>query len=303
MIASQDKEVRQMTFAEKLKSLRKGNGMSQETLAEKIGVSRQAVTKWETDGGVPDIENMISISNLFGITLDELLSEKIETAISKGYLYESTMEYDIDGYKRFDMKLGGACLLRAVGTDGEKVMVHLASNDISTLESDFKVKIDDIKGRIDVDIKRKNGMTEAKAKESLVVEVMVPNKYMDHLELESNCHELRLNNIVCGNTEFKGKTSNVIVDSVESVLELDCNLNMDIKVDHFAGSLEINQISSTSRLMVPDTFAFQTVLKGLSNSISYECGGSPADDFSDPDSKNVVELNGLRSELAIVREA
>lgn len=62
-----------MTFAEKLKSIRKQVGMSQELLAEKIGVSRQAVTKWETGAGIPDIENMISISNLFNISIDELI--------------------------------------------------------------------------------------------------------------------------------------------------------------------------------------------------------------------------------------
>ena len=67
-----------MTFAEKLKSARKAAGMSQEALAEKLGVSRQAVTKWETDRGIPDIENMIVISNLFGITVDEFLSQEVE---------------------------------------------------------------------------------------------------------------------------------------------------------------------------------------------------------------------------------
>ena len=44
-----------MTLAEKLKSIRKQAGMSQEQLAEKLGVSRQAVTKWETDAGIPDV--------------------------------------------------------------------------------------------------------------------------------------------------------------------------------------------------------------------------------------------------------
>ena len=62
-----------MTFAEKLKSIRKQAGMSQEQLAEKLGVSRQAVTKWETNGGIPDIENIMAISALFGISIDELL--------------------------------------------------------------------------------------------------------------------------------------------------------------------------------------------------------------------------------------
>lgn len=54
-----------MTFAEKLKNIRKQSGMSQEQLAEKLGVSRQAVTKWETDAGIPDIENIMAISALF----------------------------------------------------------------------------------------------------------------------------------------------------------------------------------------------------------------------------------------------
>ncbi len=65
-----------MTFAEKLKSIRKQAGMSQEQLAEKLGVSRQAVTKCETDSGIPDIENMMAISVLFDISIDELLSNE-----------------------------------------------------------------------------------------------------------------------------------------------------------------------------------------------------------------------------------
>lgn len=273
------------------------------TFAEKLGASRQAVTKWEIDAGIPDIDNMIAISKLFGITVDEFLSEKIETAVSKGYLYESNTEYDIDGSKRFDMKLGGAYSLRVIGIDSEKIVIHLASNDISTLEADFKVKIDDIRGRIDVDVKRKNGMTEAKAKESLIIEVLLPNKYMTHVELESNCDELRFNNIVCENVEFTGKSGRVYIDSAETTLELDCNIDMDIRVADFTGSLEINQISSTSRVTIPENYAFKRVLKGLSNSIYYELNDKPAEDFSNPDSENVIELNGLKSELVIVREA
>ena len=62
-----------MTFAEKLKAARKKAGMTQEILAEKLGVSRQAITKWETERGIPDIDNMMTISTLFGISVDEFL--------------------------------------------------------------------------------------------------------------------------------------------------------------------------------------------------------------------------------------
>ena len=50
-----------MTFAQKLKELRTRAGMSQEKLAEKVGVSRQAITKWETDKGAPDMEVKVAM--------------------------------------------------------------------------------------------------------------------------------------------------------------------------------------------------------------------------------------------------
>ena len=65
-----------MLFAEKLKALRKQKGISQEGLAEKLYVSRQAITKWESGNGIPDIENLIAISALFNESLDSLLSEE-----------------------------------------------------------------------------------------------------------------------------------------------------------------------------------------------------------------------------------
>ena len=95
-----------MTFAEKLKSIRKQAGMSQEQLAEKLGVSRQAVTKWETDAGIPDIENIMAISALSDISIDELLSNEKGAKKPTDYLYESITEYDIDEPKRYDMKFG-----------------------------------------------------------------------------------------------------------------------------------------------------------------------------------------------------
>ena len=63
-------------FECRLKKYRQLKDLTQEQLAEKLGVSRQAVTKWETDTGIPDIENIKSISSLFDISIDELLSNE-----------------------------------------------------------------------------------------------------------------------------------------------------------------------------------------------------------------------------------
>ena len=64
-----------MLFNEKLKELRKSKEFTQEELAEELNVSRQAITKWESGEGVPDIENLKQISILFNITIDELIKE------------------------------------------------------------------------------------------------------------------------------------------------------------------------------------------------------------------------------------
>jgi len=65
-----------MLFNEKLKMLRKGKKLTQEELAEKLNVSRQAITKWETAEGIPDIENLKQISDFFNISIDELVKEE-----------------------------------------------------------------------------------------------------------------------------------------------------------------------------------------------------------------------------------
>ncbi|MGM9597419.1 MAG: helix-turn-helix domain-containing protein [Eubacteriales bacterium] len=67
-----------MILADKIIRLRKKNGWSQEELAEKMNVSRQAVSKWESAQTVPDLEKILQLSGLFGVTTDYLLKDELE---------------------------------------------------------------------------------------------------------------------------------------------------------------------------------------------------------------------------------
>ena len=69
-----------MNFGEKLQALRKARGWSQEELAGQIHVSRQTLSKWESGGAVPDTENVIALSRLFGVSTDYLLLAEGEAA-------------------------------------------------------------------------------------------------------------------------------------------------------------------------------------------------------------------------------
>ena len=62
-----------MTFGEKLQSLRQKAGMSQDALAERLNVSRQAVSRWERDGTMPETEKVVALADIFGVTTDYLL--------------------------------------------------------------------------------------------------------------------------------------------------------------------------------------------------------------------------------------
>ena len=84
-----------MTLSEKIIALRNQHKMSQGDLAEKLNVSRQSVSKWETGTSTPDLDKLIAMSELFQVTMDELVKENIEIgseAYPKGNGFENAEE-------------------------------------------------------------------------------------------------------------------------------------------------------------------------------------------------------------------
>lgn len=67
-----------MTMGQRLLALRTRAGLSQEALAERLGVSRQSISKWETDGSIPDLDNLVRLSEIFGVPLDALVKGSAE---------------------------------------------------------------------------------------------------------------------------------------------------------------------------------------------------------------------------------
>lgn len=67
-----------MILADKMIALRKRAGWSQEELAEKMGVSRQSVSKWEGAQSMPDLDKILALSRIFGVSTDYLLKDEIE---------------------------------------------------------------------------------------------------------------------------------------------------------------------------------------------------------------------------------
>jgi len=92
-----------MSFGENLKNVRKQRGVTQEELAEILGVSRQAISKWESDGGYPETEKLLVISKTLNISIDYLLNdvsvmEEKEKTEEKSVVYAPTGKIAITTY-------------------------------------------------------------------------------------------------------------------------------------------------------------------------------------------------------------
>ena len=95
-----------MNLSEKLIQLRKANNMTQEELAERISVSRQSVSKWELGQAIPELEKLVSISEVFHVTTDYLLkpSDLDELSIKTEILEKKQQEMTEEYRKREDRK-------------------------------------------------------------------------------------------------------------------------------------------------------------------------------------------------------
>lgn len=99
-----------MTLGTKLQNLRKQTGMSQETLAGQLGVSRQAVSRWELDISLPETENIIKLAKIFNVSFDYLLNDEItENTTSQNQPGHTGRNIYIDNIVEFLKKYGYCC--------------------------------------------------------------------------------------------------------------------------------------------------------------------------------------------------
>ena len=276
-----------MTLGQTIKYYRTKFNLSQSELGDQIGVSRQAVTKWETDTGMPDINNIKSLAKLFHISIDTLLSSDHHVQS----LYESKIEYDIDMLKDFDINLGTLGEVTIEGYEGEKLIIQLSSSTYQDLQKDFKIKFDDNKERFDIDLETKEYTTKDQRRD-VNVSIFLPMQYIHKLECNVLPMSMSVSHIHSDSIELDIKTSSLDLLDIHGHIEIDCNIDMTIKTNEIDGKLDLNAVRSASQLIITSPCLFNTITKGIKTKIIYE---GDLDEKSD----NQIELNGIMSELVI----
>lgn len=276
-----------MTLGETIKYYRTQLNLSQAELADKIGVSRQAVTKWETDTGIPDINNIQILAKLFHISIDTLLSSDYHVQS----LYESKIEYDIDVLKDFDINLGTLGKVDIEGYEGEKLIITLSSSIYKDLKKDFKIKLDENKARLDIDLETKEYITKDQRRDVNIL-ILLPLQYIHKLECSVLPTSMSVSHIHSDSIELDIKTSLLDLLDIHGHIEIGCNIDMIIKTDEIDGKLDLNAVRSASQLIITSPCLFNIITKGIKTKIIYE---GNLDEKSD----NQIELNGIMSELVI----
>lgn len=123
--------------ANRLYEYRKKNNLSQEELAERIGVSRQAVSKWERAEASPDTDNLIMLAKIYGVTLDELLNgkdEEQEEEKKSAPCDDDDDDYDEDD-DDYDNVSIGPLGINVESKDGDKVHIDLSGIHVESKDS------------------------------------------------------------------------------------------------------------------------------------------------------------------------
>ena len=140
-----------LEIANRLVEYRKRAGYSQEELADKLGISRQAVSKWERVEASPDTDNLIALANLYGVSLDELINGKKEPEVNTTKPNEEPKAEKVEPEQEFaeeGIHIGGGQGVRLDGGDGS--YVHINNDGIHV-----KKKNGDEKHYTEEDLERK----------------------------------------------------------------------------------------------------------------------------------------------------
>lgn len=288
-----------MNFSDKLKEIRKSKGLSQEQLAEKIGVSRQAITKWETGKGLPDVENMVIIAEIFKTTLDELLRDSIAKQEQKAPVYTSETIYDIDCEKHFDVNIGNAAaIILSSGTD-EKLHIRLSSDNIENLDTMFKIKLDEKKNKLDVNCLNRNKLSRYEIEDSLTVEITLPAKYSDHCEIEASVNLLVIKELHLRRLEYDGDADQILISDSSGSLELTAKTDYDITIDKITGRLDINQWKAKAIVHIPEENIVNVINKGRKCSVYYLKDNMVTEYDNSAEGENELSISGISSELIV----
>ncbi len=287
-----------MSVGKRIKELRKAAGYSQEELAEKLCVSRQAVTKWETDAGLPDIMNLQALSTLFGVSVDTLLGQEDP---APAVLQSASCETSVAAVyqKHFEIHAGAAARVVVQGTKTAEFAVRVSSVSGKDITGLVGVSLDGT-GRAqtpDVVVKRRRGFSVAQAREDLVLTISLPADYVKQIELEADAGELLVKSLTCEQFEYDGKLKSASIENLDGVFILNANCAVQLAFQPLPRRVEINQLHAGCTITLPAGTLYHCKNRGRRCEIN-----APGALQEGTLAGAVIELNGFAAQMTVAEQ-
>ena len=288
-----------MDFGDKLKQYRLKEGLSQEQLAEKIGVSRQAITKWETGRGLPDVENMIILAELFKLTLDELVLEEVKKQEKKSVVFESETVYDIDTEKHFDINMGGAREITVKTGADEKIHIVLSSESLAEIGSLFKVKLDEKRNKLDVELVNKKGVSRFETQENMDITLLLPEKFTEHTEVSASAKELFIEDLHLSRLEYDGDAEKIYIRDAEGSLEFTAKTDYEFFISGNCTKLDVNQFKAKAIVHLENADDYRFLNNGKKCKLITRKNGEIVELEENETAEKTISTSGMFSELIV----
>lgn len=320
-----------MLFNEKLKELRKQKGWSQEILAEKVNVSRQAVTKWEAGDGYPDIENLKIISNIFEKSIDELVKEDFESQDmeikkeSQNIIEKITQINITEIIKKIKIDTIPIAQIKVIPTKQQELSAELYSNYNTILSEDVKLKVKQTKSKINIIVK-KNGFFNftiigfgnyTQYIRNLNLIIYVPYKYVQNIEVNTISEKIELESLNINRLEINSTNSTIFLDKINTKItkidgiqekiilqnhigDLDINTvssDIDIQYKEFDNNVKMNCISSKIKFNFPIDSDYVIIQNGLESNINY-CSNNKENKLKSTN-KNKIKIEGFDNNITV----
>lgn len=300
-----------MNFNEKLKEIRKQNNLSQEDLANQLNVSRQAITKWETAQGLPDMENLKNISKFFHISLDELLQEEAiqvsnQIIEEEKYVYEAIYEYDIDSIKDIEINVSLINNVKILPNDKDNILLRLGSNTLFDLDNFYRIKHKNAEKKFKLSIGKNSinigiiniGIIKTSYKDLTAI-IYLPQKYIKNVKINCISEKLDVKSLIFNKIDISQIIENINIEYCKGDIELNTILsNYEITYNQFEGNLKINSISSIVKLNVPKNSNYQIKNSELTSSIEHLMNIQQIS-HNDVGKTAFIEVNGIDCKLIL----
>ena len=245
---------------------------------------------------------MIILAEIFKLTLDELVLEEVKKQEEKPTVFESETVYDIDIQKHFDINIGGARTITLKTGADEKIHILLSSETLSELGSLFKVKLDEKKNKLDVELINKKGVSRFEAQESVDITLLLPERFTEHTEVSASVKELYLEDLRLSRLEYDGDAEKVYIRDTDGSLEFTSKTDYEIFVSGNCTNLDVNQFKAKTVVNLKNANNYKLLNNGRKCTLITRKNGETVEFSVNENAENTISISGLFSELIVEAE-